>query len=219
MPPTGPVRPREELLSKAPGAFAKLSFGSVHYRLLGAVETDSPLVVLLHGISGEGAVFLPLAECLLRAGYRVLLPDLYGRGFSDAANATQANNVALFTTMVAELLLHLSPVTEGASTRGIYLLGTSMGGAIAARFAELHPGLVRRLVLVCPAGLIKMPFISKLVKVPGLGELALSMTGRSSIAKNTAKAYADATISGAAEHCAHQVERALELSSLHPGWS
>lgn len=177
----------------------------------------APLALLLHGISGEGAVFLPLTAQLQAAGYQVLLPDFYGRGYSDAAAGGAANNVSLFTTMLAEVLLKLAPATGGATTHDIVLLGTSMGGAIAARFAELHPQLVKRLILCCPAGLVKMPMVAKLVKLPGLGEMALSMLSKKNVEKSSAKAYADITVPGADKHWAAQVERSMEMGTLHPG--
>ncbi len=64
-----------QLVASAPGAFAQLSHGRVHYRLLGAAS-DKPLVVAVHGISAEGDAWLFLAQPLLACGCQILLPDL-----------------------------------------------------------------------------------------------------------------------------------------------
>jgi pimeloyl-ACP methyl ester carboxylesterase len=65
-------------------------------------------------------------------------------------------------SQLAELLWALGPETGFASCRPIHLVGSSMGGAISAKFAAVYPHMVLRLMLVAPAGLpVPMPFIGK----------------------------------------------------------
>ncbi|EGD77593.1 hypothetical protein PTSG_08690 [Salpingoeca rosetta] len=209
-------QPSEEMCAKAPGTFFECSYGRSHYRLLGKPQ-GKPLVVCLHGISAEGAAYLKLAEELVPLGYQCLLPDLYGRGFTDAPAKHVYNDVHLFTSQVAELLLAVAEETDYQSAKGIYLIGSSMGGAIAAKFAHMHPRLVKKLVLVCPAGLPNdMPFLASLVKVPGLGEALLSMASKKTIADGAARSYADPTREGAKEHLENTLKRGAELAKHHP---
>jgi len=148
-----------------------------------------------------------------------LLVDLYGRGYSDGVSDKHPYDVGLFTTQLAELLLHVSARTNGRSTSAIHIIGTSMGGATSVRFAQLHPTLVKSLTVACPAGLPwQMPGIAKIVKWPGVGEMLMSMASKSATAKNTAKAYCDHTVEGAKQHWEATVERTERLGKLHPGF-
>lgn len=49
----------------------------------------------------------------------------------------------------------------------VTVIGTSLGGLVAVRFAELFPDLVDRLVLIAPVGLpVKSPFVTNFVHIP-----------------------------------------------------
>ncbi|KAL6071916.1 Pimeloyl-ACP methyl ester carboxylesterase [Balamuthia mandrillaris] len=214
------LRPSEEMCSRAPGSFFQCSYGRVHYRLLGSAERALPLVVCLHGISAEGAAYLPLVQDhLLPLGFQCLLPDFYGRGWSDSADKHVHNDVHLFTSQLAELLLGVAPLTAHQSVTSIYLIGSSMGGAIATRFTHLHPELVKKLVLVCPAGL-PMPsnaLHTMVIKVPGMGEALLSMASKKSIAEAASRSYFDvAGREGAKQHLERTLKRGEELAKHHP---
>lgn len=82
---------------------------------------------------------------LAAAGYRVLLYDLYGRGYSDAPKGV-AYDPQLYVMQLALLLQHLQ-------RKSVHVFGFSMGGAIAASFVAAFPELVERdVVLVASAG-------------------------------------------------------------------
>lgn len=82
---------------------------------------------------------------LAAAGYRVLLYDLYGRGYSDAPKGV-AYDPQLYVMQLALLLQHLQ-------WKSVRVVGFSMGGAIAASFVAAFPELVERdVVLVASAG-------------------------------------------------------------------
>lgn len=139
------LRPRMNAARRrtAPGSFAKLSRGLTHYRWLGAEE--GPVAVCVHGLTTPAFVWGPVAELLGRMGYRVLVYDLYGRGYSDRPGGEQDG--AFFITQLEELL------ADQRVAEPFTLLGYSMGGAIGAAFAARHPERVRELVLLAPAGL------------------------------------------------------------------
>lgn len=128
---------------QAPGAFADLSRGPTHYRWLGAEA--GPVAVCVHGLTTPSFVWEPIARGLGAMGLRVLIYDLYGRGYS--ARPRGAQDAAFFVGQLEELL------DDQQVTGDITLLGYSMGGAIAAAFAARHPGRLRRLVLLAPAGM------------------------------------------------------------------
>lgn len=137
----------DRLRDDAPGRFVALSQGQTHYIWNGPDHTH--VVVLIHGLSSPSWVFTGLERGLVRAGYRVLTYDLYGRGYSDRVSGAQT--LAFHTRQLGDLIEALgidAPVT---------LLGYSMGGAIATRFAAEHSDIVERLILLAPAGIIYRP--------------------------------------------------------------
>ncbi len=131
----------------APGDFVGLSRGVTHYRWIGPVR--GPIAVCIHGLTTPSQVWEPLADHLAGLGYRVLVYDLYGRGYSDHVGGRQ--DLDLFSDQLSELLAALGLEED------LTLLGYSMGGSIAARFAASHPGKLRRLILIAPAGMIHDP--------------------------------------------------------------
>lgn len=127
----------------APGEFATLSRGITHYRWMGA--TRGPVAVCVHGLTTPSFVWQGVAQGLGAMGFRVLVYDLYGRGYSDRPDGPQDS--AFFVTQLEDLL-------EDQGLGGdITLLGYSMGGAIATAFAALYPERLRQIVMIAPAGL------------------------------------------------------------------
>ncbi|RKP27885.1 Alpha/Beta hydrolase protein [Syncephalis pseudoplumigaleata] len=161
--------------SLAGGAYVTLEHGDVRYYVLGP-EDGQKVIVLVHGLQWPCTVWEEVVKDLVQRGYRVLVYDNYGRGYSDGPDVT--NDMALYTEQLRQLLAHLN-------WTDIFLAGYSMGGAIAVAFTEEYPSLVRRLVLVAPAGLIgsvarssdsiaaskgartgEMPFIGRIAQHP-----------------------------------------------------
>lgn len=164
----GETRDIAEARDSAPGRFVELPDGVVHYELAGPESGQT--VVLVHGFSVPYFLWDPTFDALVAAGFRVLRYDLYGRGYSDRPDV--AYNCDLFDRQLAHLLTALAIPTP------VNLAGLSMGGAIATVFAHRHPALVRRLVLIDPAGLPqKQPLKMHLLKVPVIGELIMNLVG------------------------------------------
>jgi pimeloyl-ACP methyl ester carboxylesterase len=110
---------------------------SVAYRSLGTGEP----VVLVHGLSGSWRWWEPSARRLADA-FRVLLPDLPGHGGLPSLRAPALAGAPEW------LAAWLHAVGAGP----VHLVGHSLGGFVCARLAVRRPELVRRLVLVSPAG-------------------------------------------------------------------
>lgn len=132
----------------APGHLARLSQGTTHYRWYGE-PGEGPVAVCVHGLTTPSFVWDGVAEEMVAHGWRVLAFDLFGRGYSDRPPGPQDRE--FFLEQLEEIIRH-----EGI--RGdITLVGYSMGGAIAACFAARNPQLLRRLVLIAPAGMGPLP--------------------------------------------------------------
>ena len=109
----------------------------MHYLRTGS---NKPPVVLLHGLTANGACWTPLARAL-EGNYDVVMPDARGHGKSGAPNHGYFyDNLAADVVSLIDALRLSNPV----------LLGHSMGGMTAAVVASRNPKRLRGLVLVDP---------------------------------------------------------------------
>lgn len=155
----------------APGAFAELSDGQIHYRWDG--PEDGSIIVLVHGFSTPNFIYEQNVEALNAAGYRTLRFDHFGRGWSDRPRTRY--DVDFYDRALVELLAH-----EGVDAP-FGLAGLSMGGPIVAEFTARHPERVSKLVLLVPAGLDIAGADSpsaKLVRTPMIGDWIWRMFGK-----------------------------------------
>jgi pimeloyl-ACP methyl ester carboxylesterase len=102
-------------------------------------------VVLLHGKNFSGAYWKETAEALRDAGFRVIMPDQVGFGKSSKPEHLQFSFHQLATD-THELLRKLGVERP-------HILGHSMGGMLAARYALMFPEAVQSLTLLNPLGL------------------------------------------------------------------
>ncbi len=117
-------------------------YGRMHcYDALGAGAL--PTIALLHGLAAAATPFGSLLMRLRQDARRVLAPDHLGHGFSSGRSEPLTPDSLLGAT--AETLDRL--LTEPA-----IVLGNSLGGAVAVRYALARPHNVRALILVSPAG-------------------------------------------------------------------
>jgi pimeloyl-ACP methyl ester carboxylesterase len=127
----------------APGRLVRLSQGTTHFRWIGPAR--GPVIVAIHGIATPSPLWEALAAGLAGTGYRVLVYDLYGRGFSEAVPGRQ--DQAFFLRQLEDLL------ADQGLAEDLTLLGYSMGGVIATAFAAARPERMKRLILLAPAGI------------------------------------------------------------------
>ena len=113
-------------------------------------------VVLLHGKNFSGAYWEQTAKALVGAGFRVVMPDQIGFGKSSKPTAYQYSFQALAT--------HTRELLEGLAVESAHVVGHSMGGMLAVRYALMFPKQSRSLVLINPIGLEdygqKLPYTS-----------------------------------------------------------
>ena len=102
-------------------------------------------VLLLHGKNFSGAYWRTTIAALVRDGYRVIVPDQIGFGKSSKPRHFQYTfqTLAWFTR---DLL-------DRVGARDVAVVGHSMGGMLAVRFALMFPERTRQLVLINPIGL------------------------------------------------------------------
>jgi pimeloyl-ACP methyl ester carboxylesterase len=105
----------------------------------------SPLsVVLFHGKNFFGAYWKETIAVLSKAGFRVIVPDQIGFGKSSKPDIHYSFHLLAANT---KLLLDSLGIEKAA------VVGHSMGGMLATRFALMYPEFTSRLVLENPIGL------------------------------------------------------------------
>jgi len=113
-------------------------FHHVHYTEWGAADNPE-VVVCVHGLTRNGRDFDALAH-VLAADYRVLCPDVVGRGRSDWLTHPQDYGYALYLSDMAALIAR-----SGAAR--VHWVGTSMGGLIGMMLAAQPNSPIERLVM------------------------------------------------------------------------
>ena len=132
---------RARLLANVPVTERRVEVAGVTTAILEG--GSGPPIVLLHGQGAWAGVWMPIIPPLV-ATHRVIAPDLPGLGASRLAGASPT------AAKVMEWLDELIRVTCDAPPA---LVGISLGGSIAARFAAHHGHRIDRLVLVDTGGL------------------------------------------------------------------
>lgn len=139
--------------------------GPIHMHYLEFGDPEGPPVVFLHG-SGPGnsawANFHLNKTAFLEAGFRVIMPDLIGFGYSDKPLDLGEYTLQLFCdTLMAGLKV--------LGVKSCSFVGNSLGGGIAIQIALDNPDFVEKLILMGPGCLEEqgeywsMPGISKMM--------------------------------------------------------
>lgn len=102
-------------------------------------QGDGPPLVLLHGFTGSGLDFHDQIPWFSDR-HRVLVPDQRGHGES-----THSGPKAYSLNRLAD---DLASFLDELSLDSVHLLGHSMGGMVALRFALRHPKRLRSLILM-----------------------------------------------------------------------
>ncbi len=139
----------EEIVYPYPVSFMNLKlFGQdVRIAYMDVAPAGTPngqTVVLLHGGSYYGWYWKSQIAALSKAGFRVVVEDRLGWGKS--SKAILPYSISLHASNTASLLDHLK-IQEAA------IVGHSIGGQMATRFAFLYPKRTTHLVMINPIGL------------------------------------------------------------------
>lgn len=118
---------------------SKQSFHRIAYTEWGPADAER-VAICVHGLSRQGRDFDRLAARLAGGGYRVICPDLVGRGRSEWLADPDEYGLPQYCMDMTVLLARLG-VAE------VDWIGTSLGGLIGIVMAALPGTPVRRLVI------------------------------------------------------------------------
>lgn len=111
-------------------------------------------IVLLHGKNFNGAYWKTTIEALTKEGFRVIVPDQIGFGKSSKPKH--------FHYTFQQLAQNTKTLLDSLHISRTAILGHSMGGMLATRFALMYPETTEKLILENPIGLedwkLKVPY-------------------------------------------------------------
>lgn len=171
--------------ASASSQFMDLNGVRVHMREEGNLR--GPVLVLLHGSNASLHTWEPWVE-ELGTRFRIISLDLPGHGLTGPVPGGDYSRAAM-----------VEFVHQFAEARGLYgfaLAGNSMGGAIAAAYAETYGSDLAALVLLNAAGVPRdadeKPVLAfRLMRMPLIRNVASWITPRSLVAKTVRESFAD----------------------------
>jgi pimeloyl-ACP methyl ester carboxylesterase len=183
--------------------------GTTHYLDMGGPD-GSPLLVGVHGLGGSHLNWSAIGPQLSRHS-RVLALDLVGHGLTPAGNRTP------------DIEGHrrlLSGFLHAVGGTPAILIGSSMGGLVAALQAVEEPDSVSGLILIDPAlpsarlGLVHPRVVANflLCAVPGVGEGYLTQRRRRTTAEQSVRRVLNVCCVDASRVPADVVEAHVELT-------
>ena len=108
-------------------------------------DRNKPVVTLMHGKNFNADYLTPTANYLNKKGYGVLIPDQIGFGKSSKPTHYQYS--------FSVLAHHTKSLMASLEIQKSIVMGHSMGGMLASRFALMYPQSTQQLILVNPIGL------------------------------------------------------------------
>lgn len=127
---------------------------SMAFMFVKAERPNGNTIALLHGKNFNGAYWETTIKALTDEGFDVLVPDQIGFGKSDKPE--------YFQYTFQQLAVNTKRLIDSLGIDKISVLGHSMGGMLATRFALMYPETTDKLILVNPIGLedwkLKVPY-------------------------------------------------------------
>ena len=155
-------------------------------------------LLLLHGFDSSFLEFRRIYQSL-KKNFKVFIPDLLGFGFSPRC-ATNEYNPSKIISYLVDLLETLK------ITNNLKIIGASMGGSTALKFAFENKDCIEKILLLSPAGLFGEP---KNIPFP-LNQIGASFLGLPQVRKSLCRqafAYPD--------ECVGKMEE--QIASIHLG--
>src|SRR5258706_1260640 len=112
-------------------------------------QPNGHVVVLFHGNNFAGFYFGSTIDALRKEGFRVIAPDQIGYGRSSKP---------IIPYNFHDMARNTRLILQSLKLDKAMIVGHSMGGMLAARFATQYPDIVERLVLYNPIGLVDPRF-------------------------------------------------------------
>lgn len=101
-------------------------------------------ILLLHGKNFNGYYWKNVISSFSNKGYRLIIPDQVGWGRSDKPGIHYSFHLLAYNT---------KSLLDSLGIRKTHVIGHSMGGMLATRFALMFPNLVEKLIYEDPMGL------------------------------------------------------------------
>jgi pimeloyl-ACP methyl ester carboxylesterase len=112
-------------------------------------QPNGHTVVLLHGHNFAGFYFGGPIDALRKEGFRVIAPDQIGYGRSSKP---------IIPYNLHDMARNTRSILQKLGLDKVMVVGHSMGGMVATRFATQYPAMVERLVIYNPIGLTDARF-------------------------------------------------------------
>jgi pimeloyl-ACP methyl ester carboxylesterase len=112
---------------------------------IAAENPNGRTVVLLHGKNFCGATWEDTINRLTRAGYRVIAPDQVG--------FCKSSKPQVYQFSFHQLAENTKALLDQRGIKKATIVGHSMGGMLASRFALMYPDATEQLIMVNPLGL------------------------------------------------------------------
>jgi pimeloyl-ACP methyl ester carboxylesterase len=112
-------------------------------------QPNGHTVVLLHGNNFAGFYFGGPIDAIRKEGFRVIVPDQIGYGRSSKP---------IMPYNFSDMARNTRLILQSLNIDKVMVIGHSMGGMLAARFATQYPAMVERLVLYNPIGVVDVRF-------------------------------------------------------------
>ncbi|WP_372644576.1 alpha/beta fold hydrolase [Ancylomarina sp.] len=111
-------------------------------------------IVLFHGKNFNGAYWKTTIDALTNEGFRVIVPDQIGFG--------KSSKPQYFHYTFQQLAQNTKTLLDTLKVEETSILGHSMGGMLATRFALMYPDITEKFILENPIGLedwkLKVPY-------------------------------------------------------------
>lgn len=118
------------------------------------INSNGKNIILFHGKNFNGAYWETTIEALRDEGYRVIVPDQIGFG--------KSSKPLNFHYTFQQLAHNTKTLLNTLEIEKASILGHSMGGMLAIRFALMYPEFIDKIILENPIGLedwkLKVPY-------------------------------------------------------------
>ena len=176
----------ESIYLRAPTDYIEVAGMRLHVRddRPPSQNKDAPTVILLHGFGASLLTWEPWAA-QLKADMRVIRFDLPGFGLTGpdpTGDYSDARSLQILTALMDKL---------GVARASV--VGNSIGGRIAWKFAAAHPERVDKLVLIAPDGFASKGFeYGKAPEFPAAMKLMRYVLPTAAVKRSMVPAYGDA---------------------------
>lgn len=134
-------------------------YGSNHVLVAG--DKENPPLICLHAMLTGSSHLLSELQ-LLAKHYRLIAPDLPGQSVRGIESRFSYKNDDFSNWLI--------DIADSLELQKMNLLGVSLGGFAATKYAIFKPNRVNKLILIVPAGFVNGSFLKGMIKlaVPGI---------------------------------------------------